>query len=429
MVVGQRRDGGMTGEEKKCDIAVVGGGPAGLSAAWAAARAGAKVMLFEKDEAIAHSVRTSGVSWIDSMEKLGIPSRLYNPISNFRFVSPSNDITIRGGVPRSCVLDVRGTYQHLAFMAAEAGAEIMVRSNVINVLRQQQSHEQETSGDIGGGGEGSGRVAGIKASTPKGDMTVHCALVIDASGFSTSIGRKAGAAGEWRRYGVGAEYECYCDDTDSSTWTLMVGQQYSEAGYAWVFPLSKNRVRVGVGIGRPESQADPLDRLHQMLEERPRPLDSMGRLQPVELHYGFIPNEGVRNKSVSPGLILVGDAAGQANPLVLEGIRYAIEFGRLAGEVGARSVAQGAGEESLQEYEKAWKGRIESKIQSALKVQSRWIGLSDGEWDREIEILRDMSVDEFLDFIKADFTAGKMMKLALRHPKLAARQLFNMVLK
>jgi digeranylgeranylglycerophospholipid reductase len=393
------------------DIAVVGGGPAGLSAAWAAARAGAKVILFEKDEAIAHSVRTSGVSWIDSMEALGIPAALYNPISSYRFVSPSNDVVISGSSPRSCVLDVRATYQHLAFMAAEAGAEIMVRSNVINVVREND------------------RVAGVKASTPAGDMEVKCPLVIDASGFSASAARKAGLAGEWKRYGVGAEYECYCDHADGSSWTLMVGQQYSEAGYAWVFPLSKNRVRIGVGIGRPESQADPLEKLHSVLERRLKPLDALGKIQPVELHYGFIPNEGSRQNSVADGLTMVGDAAGQANPLVLEGIRYAIEFGRLAGEVGARSLPKGASRESLAAYEKAWKERVASKIASALKVQSRWIGLSDGEWDREIEILRDMTADEFIDFIKAEFTAAKMMKLAFHHPKLAARQLFNMVLK
>jgi digeranylgeranylglycerophospholipid reductase len=126
---------------------------------------------------------------------------------------------------------------------------------------------------------------------------------------------------------------------------------------------------------------------------------------------------------------MVGDSAGQSNPLVLEGIRYAIEFGRLAGQVGAKSLARNSDRESLMEYERAWKSKVESKIQSALRVQMRWIRLSDEEWDREIEILRDMTVDEFLDFIKADFTAGKMMKLALHHPKMAARQLFNMILK
>ncbi len=398
--------------EEKCDVAVVGGGPAGLSAAWAAARKGAKVILFEKDEAIAHSVRTSGVSWVAEMEKLGITREFYNPVSNYQFISPANEVLISGDTPRSCVLDVRKTYQHLAFLAAEAGATLKVKSNVINVIKDD-----------------AGKVTGVKASTPAGDLTVNCTLVIDSSGFSAAIGRKAGLAGEWRRYGVGAEYECYCDNADSDTWTLMVGQQYSEAGYAWVFPLSRNRVRIGVGIGRPESQADPLEKLQLLLENRLRPLDRLGKVQPVELHYGFIPNEGVRQATVSDGLMMVGDSAGQANPMVLEGIRYAIEFGRLAGEVGANSIAAGASRGSLMEYEKVWKSKIASKISSALKVQSRWIGLSDEEWDREIEILRDMTVDEFLDFIKADFSAGKMMKLALHHPRLAARQLFNMVLK
>jgi digeranylgeranylglycerophospholipid reductase len=403
----------MEENEEKFDIAVVGGGPAGLSAAYSAAKGGAKVILLEKDESIAHSIRTSGVSWISEMERLGIPSKFYNPIRNYRFIAPSNDVLITGNVSKSCVLDIRATYQHLAFLAAKEGAQIMVKSNVIDVIKDGY------------------RVAGIKASTPKGKLTVRSTLVIDASGFSTSVGRKAGVAGQWKRYGVGAEYECYCEGIDSTTWVLMVGQKYSEAGYAWIFPLSTNRVRIGVGIGRPESKAEPLENLHKIIEKRFKPLDEVrdGNIQPIELHYGFIPNEGVRRNSIVDGLIMVGDSAGQSNPLVLEGIRYAIEFGRLAGKVGADSLSQNSDRESLLEYERLWKAKVESKIQSALKVQMRWLGLTDEEWDKEIEILRDMTVHEFLDFIKADFSASNMMKLALHHPKRAARQLFSMILK
>lgn len=403
----------MKEKEEKFDIAVVGGGPAGLSAAYAAAKGGAKVVLFEKDQSIAHSIRTSGVTWISEMERLGIPSKFYNPIQNYRFVSPSNDILITGNVSKSCVLDIRGMYQHLAFLAAKEGVQLMVKSNVIDVIKD---------GD---------RVVGVKANTPKGRLTVRSTLVIDASGFSTSVGRKAGVAGQWKRYGVGAEYECYCDDIDSTTWVLMVGQKYSDAGYAWSFPLSTNRVRIGVGIGRPESDAEPLDKLHEIIEKRFKPLDALrdGKIQPIELHYGFIPNEGVRRNSIADGLVMVGDSAGQSNPLVLEGIRYAIDFGRLAGKVGADSLSENSDKESLLEYERSWKSKVESKIHSALKVQMRWLGLTDEEWDKEIEILRDMTVHEFLDFIKADFTRVNMMKLALHHPKVAARQLFNMILK
>ena len=403
----------MEENEEKFDIAVVGGGPAGLSAAYSAAKGGAKVILFEKDESIAHSIRTSGVTWISEMERLDIPSKFYNPIRNYRFVSPSNDVLITGNDSRSCVLDIRGTYQHLAFLAAKQGVQLMVKSNVIDVIKDGH------------------RVAGVKASTPKGRLIVRSTLVIDASGFSTSVGRKAGVAGQWKRYGVGAEYECYCDDIDSTTWVLMVGQKYSDAGYAWVFPLSANRVRIGVGVGRPESNAEPLEKLHKIIEKRLKPLDALreGKIQPLELHYGFIPNEGMRSTSIADGLIMVGDSAGQSNPLVLEGIRYAIEFGRLAGKVGADSLSLNSNRESLLEYERSWKAKAESKIRSALKVQMRWVGLTDEEWDKEIEILRDMTVQEFLDFIKADFTTVNMMKLALHHPKMAARQLFKTILK
>jgi digeranylgeranylglycerophospholipid reductase len=403
----------MEEKEEKFDIAVVGGGPAGLSAAYTAAKGGAKVVLFEKDQSIAHSIRTSGVTWISEMERLGIPSNFYNSIQNYRFVSPSNDVIIRGDAAKSCVLDVRAAYQHLAFLAAREGAQLMIKSIVTDVIKEGH------------------RVAGVKASTPTGKLTVHSSLVIDASGFSTSVGRKAGIVGQWKRYGIGAEYECYCDDIDSATWVLMVGQKYSDAGYAWLFPLSENRVRVGVGIGRPESNAEPLEKLNKIIEKRFKPLDEIGdsgKIQPLELHYGFIPNEGVRHSSIADGLIMVGDSAGQSNPLVLEGIRYAIEFGRLAGKVGADSLSQNSDRKSLQEYEQSWKAKAESKIHSALKVQTRWIGLTDEQWDKEIEILRDMTVDEFLDFIKADFTKVNMMKLALHHPKMAARQLFKMIL-
>ena len=395
------------------DVAIVGGGPAGLSAAYSASKNGATVILFERDKSIAHNIRTSGVSWIDSMKKLEIPEKLYNPIKNYRFVSPNNDILIKGFDYRSCVIDVRGLYQYLAFLAANSGSEIWINSNVTHV---------SVPNDKGG-------MNALTVNTPKGTIEFKCKLIIDASGFNGFVSRKLGDFSGWKRFGIGAAYECYCENLDPETWSLMVGKQYSPAGYAWAFPLSRNRIRIGVGIGRPESTQEPLKLLNQMIENKLKPLNELGWIEPVEFHYGYIPNQGTRDCTVYDRVLLVGDSAGQSNPLVLEGIRHAIEFGRLAGKIGSESLVQEDPFKYLIKYEKEWRKLIGTKIQSALKVQSRWINLSDDQWDEELDILKEMSMDEFLDFIKADFTTAKMIKLAINHPKVMARQLFNLVLK
>jgi digeranylgeranylglycerophospholipid reductase len=395
----------------KYDIVIVGGGPAGLSAAYSAARRNARTILVEKDDSIAQNVRTSGASWIDDMKRLEIPEKYYNPIKNFRIISPSKDIILRGKTPRSCVLDVRATYQYLATLAAREGAEISVRSEVQSVISD------------------SNKISGIVANTPKGKVQFDSKLVIDASGFNSIVARRAGIAQNWKRYGIGAEYECYCDEIDPDTWILMVGEKYSDAGYAWIFPISNHRVRIGTGVGRPESISDPIKKLNSIIESKIKPIDELRNIQPIEYHYGFIPNEGSRKATIFDGLLLVGDSAGQANPLVLEGIRFAIEFGRVAGEIGANSLLRGCTRESLEEYEKLWKKRVDSKIKSSLKVQSRWLKMNNDSWDREVEIIEQMTLEDFLDFIKAQFTTSKLIKLMLTHPHATARQLFSIILE
>ncbi|HET6727308.1 MAG TPA: NAD(P)/FAD-dependent oxidoreductase [Nitrososphaeraceae archaeon] len=394
----------------KYDIIIVGGGPAGLSAAYSAARKNAKTLVLEKDDSIAQNIRTSGVSWIDDMKRLAIPEKCYNAIKNFRIISPSKDIVLRGKTPKSCVLDVRSTYQYLATLAAREGAEISVRSEVQSVKSN------------------SNRISGVVANTTRGKIEIDSNLVIDASGFNSVVARRSGLARNWTRYGIGAEYECYCDDIDPETWILMVGHKYSDAGYAWIFPISKQRVRIGTGVGRPESITDPIKKLNSIMESKIKPLDELRNIQPIEFHYGFIPNEGSRKSTIFDGLMLVGDSAGQANPLVLEGIRFAIEFGRVAGEVGANSLSRGCTRESLERYEKFWKERVSSKIKSSLKVQSRWLQMNDDSWDREVEIIQQMTVEDFLDFIKAQFTTSRLMKLVLTHPHSTAKQLFRIIL-
>ena len=117
------------------NLVVVGGGPAGSSAAFAAAKTGIKVAIIEKENSIAETVRTSGVTWIQNIKEFGIPEDCFNPIRNFSFCSPNNEVTISDSIARAAVLDVRKTYRWLAEEAKKAGADIFVKININEVIK------------------------------------------------------------------------------------------------------------------------------------------------------------------------------------------------------------------------------------------------------------------------------------------------------
>ena len=398
-------------EELDFDIVIVGAGPAGSSAAHEAARNGSSVALLEKESVVAETVRTSGVTWVKDAQNFGIPEDCYNPIKNYSFCSPSNTVTISDHVAKAAVLDVRKTYRHLAKQAQESGAKLFVDTNVTDVITDEQK-----------------RPTGVIAKSVDKEIKFNAKVVIDCSGFQSVVGKMLGLVTQWERFGAGAEYEVRAENVDDKTWWLMVGQKYSPAGYAWIFPVGGDIVRIGVGVGKPESDVDPTERLNELMENTEGPIKDLGEITKIEFHYGLIPNDGLSRKTVYDNLILVGDSAGQANPLVLEGIRYAIRFGRVAGKVASDAIKNDdTSESALKPYETDWKKAIESKINSASKVQNRWIGLSDEQWDKELDVISELSADEFLDFIRADFGISKIVRLATHHPKLAVRQLFSIV--
>src|ERR1700691_5725751 len=144
-----------------CDVIIAGGGPAGLSAAAVLAGHGRSVTVLEQNHEIGSPIRTSGGSFIDEMEALGIPARLYHPLSRVRFLSPNNSAVFDYPVARFCILDVRGTFQYLAERAIEAGARVRLSTRAESPIVED------------------GFVRGVR--TTCGDLRGD--LVIDATGY------------------------------------------------------------------------------------------------------------------------------------------------------------------------------------------------------------------------------------------------------
>src|SRR6266853_6725126 len=88
------------------DALIAGGGPAGLAAAETLARRGCSALVLEQSHEIGSPIGTSGGSFIDELDSLGIPASLYHPIARVRFTSPNNAAVYDYPCPQLCVIDV-----------------------------------------------------------------------------------------------------------------------------------------------------------------------------------------------------------------------------------------------------------------------------------------------------------------------------------
>jgi digeranylgeranylglycerophospholipid reductase len=380
------------------DIAVVGAGPAGLAAGEAAAKAGARVTIVDRTAGIGVPVRTSGGSFIQPLKSLGLPDHLWHPVRRIRLIGPGHDLVFGLRRPVACVLDVRQTYQHLAARAIDAGAEIRLRSAVRAPL---------CDGD---------RVVGVVLA---GGEELPARLVIDASGYRAVIATHLGLRPPAMRSAVGHEQEVHAPRYDQDEALLVVGDEVAPGGYGWAFPCGQGRVRLGVGVVRPDSDADPHALMDSLIDRVPALRRSTERSGPLEVHAGVMPAANpAATPLVAPGLLLAGDAGIQGSTLLGEGIRHAVAAGRLAGAFGAEALAGGGTPtaEALATYPDAWHRQIGRRMDVAYRLHLRVCRYDDADWARVLDAVALLRPAQVARALAGDLTPGWAVRTLVTSP-------------
>ncbi len=110
---------------------------------------------------------------------------------------------------------------------------------------------------------------------------------------------------------------------------------------------------------------------------------------------GGVPVSGPIDQTVADGVILVGDAARQSDPITGGGIINAMRAGAMAGEIAAELVPKGeVDKKALQIYENRWRETIGKLITRNFAVKEFFVGLTDDDLNRLIHSLDGIDVAE-----------------------------------
>ncbi|MFG2057444.1 geranylgeranyl reductase family protein [Micromonospora sp. NPDC048930] len=290
------------------DLVVVGGGPAGLSAAHAAARAGVRTLVIERATHPRYKTCGGGLIGISLAE---IADRIEVPAHDrVHRVTVTRDgrreFTRRHSAPLLAMVRREEFDDRLRAAAVAAGAE--VREGVAVRAVEQDPDE-------------------VRLRLADGEV-VRARTVVGADGSSGITARHVGVA--FRQVDLGLELELPVPPAEQERWRgrLLLDWGPVPGSYGWVFPKG-DRLTVGVIATRGEGE-----RTRAYLRDFVARLGLSG-VTP-EHDSGHLTRCRAADSPLRHGRVLVaGDAAGLLEPWTREGISYALRSGRLAGEAVA----------------------------------------------------------------------------------------------
>ena len=356
----------------KYDVVVVGARVGGSTAALFASKSDAEVLVLEKRQEIGTPVQCAEGVTYGTFETLEIkPDEKYirSRIKGANIHAPNGRcINYEGGIAEGLIIDRKIFDKDLATQAAKSGADFMVKTNVKSLITKDH------------------QVCGVVAKHLGKTIEIKADVVIAADGVESNMAKMAGLKTIQNPNEITscAQYEMVGMDVDPNHLEFYFGDTIAPKGYIWIFPKGEGVANVGVGVR--STNKTPIHYLNKFVSK----FDA----KPVELNIGGVPISGPIKKTYTDGFLVVGDAAGQVDPISGGGIHTTIACARIAGETVAESVKAGdSSSKFLKKYENKWKEDIGKSLFQSAKYRKIADKLNDEDMNALAEFIETQNIE------------------------------------
>ena len=312
------------------DIVIIGAGPAGAGAAIRAARAGVKVVVFDKAPHGRDKVCGDGLTprAIAALNELDIPLEDAHHIVGLRMIANSTvrELDWPDGTRfpnHGAVWPRRRLDAALIDAASAAGADVRWETEALPIIEN-------------------GKVIGVEAGGDRWEAP----FTIVAAGAPGKVAKMLGTDRvEDEPFGLAirayVESPRHGDQHLEACLTLRDEHDTAVPGYGWMFPAGDGTVNIGAGALSTMKGFKKLN-LNRLLDDyREMVRESWGLGPFLERPRAWrLPMSAQRRHG--DGWVAIGDAAGLINPMNGEGIDYGLESGILAADLYADDPATAA---------------------------------------------------------------------------------------
>lgn len=294
------------------DVAIVGAGPAGSSAANILADKGFKVIILEKEVLPRYKCCAGGISLccLSSLYKLDIDINEVALQEYKGFALKYREVVAEANLGRTIGWGVyRDEFDNLLAKSAIYNGSRITQEKVLG-FKEENGY--------------------IKVKTENG--TRDTKLLFGADGLRSIIRKQLNIEYDKNKIGfcLDSEVKATTDVIEEFHDLLFLDFSYLERGFAWIFPKKQgNTINIGLGgyLNSIQSKNVNLKDLLYNFVRSQHTIDDIGSIKGALLPFG-----GTVNCFGKGNIILLGDAAGLSSPLDGEGISYALESGIIGAE-------------------------------------------------------------------------------------------------